>query len=454
MNLTRMLCLLGVCLCVAQARAAEIQGVTIFLPDNPWNRDVSNDPVHAKSDAYVGNILTGSNKFLHADFGSDTQYGIPFIVVPGTQAPVPLNIVEYADESDAGPFPVPLNAPVEGGDDHHVLVLDKDNAVLYEMYHAVQMGAGWQCGSSAKFDLKSNALRTDGFTSCDEAGLPILPGLVRFDEIAAGVITHALRFTVHADQQAYIHPATHKGRDVGPDLPPMGLKLRLKSNIDLSPFTGQSLIILTALKKYGMFVADIGGDWFISGASDARWNDADLNQLKTVPGSAFEAVESGPILGVDATGGSGGGTTPVPSTTGTLGAPQLKIGLDFNRGQDYVTLTCSLDGLTPVSGPLSGTASGALSVDVGGVAEKFTLSKGRGAASTGTAALRLSKKGPAVLQLKLKGSFAARFSDEGLTETNGNGTPTIHANVVFGGIAYSADIDLNYAVSKGKGLAK
>lgn len=488
---------LGICIvcCASSLSAGEIQGCAVFPPDNPWNLDISKAPVHPHSASYLSNILTGGNKFLHADFGSNLAYGIPYVVVSGTQAQVPINIVEYPDESDKGPFPIPLNAPFEGGDpksgDRHVLVVDKDNCVLYEMYHAVQVGSGWNCGSSAKFDLKSNALRPDGWTSCDEAGLPILPGLVRYDEVTAGAIHHALRFTVHTTQKAYIHPATHLGTTVGPDFPPMGLRLRLKADFDTSKFTGQALVVLTALKTYGMFVADTGTDWYITGATDGRWNDDDLSQLKTVPGTAFEAVDTGPILGVDGTGGSGGGggggggtgetgsaldtdgdgfpdelenalssnpnsasSTPLNIPSGapeTLASPHLTVVLDFKHSSnDSLTLACAL----PV---LPGTTVDGqdLVVDVGGIIQRVQLSsKGKGVNSAGSASVKIGKNGSAQLQAKFKGAFASNVSDEGLTQSNGGTPPVVGTIVLFAGKMYRLDITLNYAVKNGKGTGK
>ncbi len=488
MNAFRWLSVLCIACLAGSVRAGQIQGCTIFPPDNPWNLDISNAPVHPHSSSYLSTILTGGNKFLHADFGSNLAYGIPFVVVPGTQALVPIDIVEYPDESDPGPFPVPLDAPFEGGDptsgDRHVLVLDKDHSILYEMYHAVQKGSGWQCGSSAKFDLTTNALRPDGWTSCDEAGLPILPGLVRYDDVTAGVIDHALRFTVHTTQRAYIHPATHLGTTDGADFPPMGLRLRLKADFDTSPFTGQALVVLTALKKYGMFVADTGTDWFISGGTDARWNDDDLNQLKTVPGSAFEAVDTGPILGAGNSGGSGpppvsnsaididgdgfsdeleaalGSDANSPSSTplnipaGTpaaLNSPHVAIKLDFTHsGNDTVALNCLLDV------PAGTSASGQdVVVDIGGVIQHLTLSShGRANGGGGFVSVRIGRSGPAKVQAKFKGSFASNLSDEGLTQSNGNAAPTVTVNVLFAGTHYSAGVSLGYSVKRGKGSAK
>lgn len=293
--------ILGTQSCPGQGGVSpQIDGVEIFPPDNPWNRDISNDPVDPNSANYMTN-MNGGTKFLHADFGSNPDYGIPFVVVPGTQPKVPM-VFDYADDSDPGPYPIPPNAPIEGGasstGDRHILVLDKDNHKLYETFSSYYVGPGWQCGSGAIFDLTSNSLRPDYWTSADAAGLPILPGLVRYDEAAvAGEIRHAVRFTVARTQRAFIHPATHYASSfTDSNLPPMGLRVRLKANYDLTRFTGAARAILVALKKYGMLLADNGSDWYITGASDPRWDDNDLNQLKTVPASAFEVVQSGPII--------------------------------------------------------------------------------------------------------------------------------------------------------------
>jgi len=273
----------------------SVTGCQIFPADNPWNRDISNDPVHPNSNNYIAHI--GADQSLHPDFGSNPDYGIPYTTAGEGTPKVPVDFSE-ADESDPGPYPIPSGAPVEAGSDRHVLVIDTADCILYEIYAAEYVGPGWQAFSGAIFDLGSNVLRPDGWTSADAAGLPIFPGLARYDEAAIeGEIRHALRVTVSSTQRAYIHPATHyASADTNANAPPMGLRLRLKADYDISGFTGASRTILVALKKYGMLVADNGGDWFISGATDPRWNDEDLEQLKTVPGSAFEAVESGPLI--------------------------------------------------------------------------------------------------------------------------------------------------------------
>lgn len=275
------------------ARLPTIAGCPVFPADNPWNRDISGDPVDPRSDAYIASI--GARTFLHPDFGGDPAYGLPWTSVPGTQPRVPMSF-DYDDESDPGPYPFPPDAPVEAGGDRHVLVVDRDACRLYETFDSRYVGPGWRCGSGAVFDLRSNALRPDGWTSADAAGLPILPGLVRRDEVLAGEIRHALRFTVRRTQRAYVHPARHfASSNTDPDLPPMGMRVRLKASYDVSRFSGPARVILTALARYGMFVADNGSDWFISGETNTGWNDAELEPLKTVPGSAFEVVRLGEI---------------------------------------------------------------------------------------------------------------------------------------------------------------
>lgn len=279
------------------AGSPRVGNCPVFPADNPWNTDVSNFPVDPNSDAYIASISAYGDEYLHADFGAPAEYGIPYVVVNGDQPMVPITFTEYGDESDPGPYPVPPDAPVEAGSDQHVLVVDGDNCYLYELYHAEYNGDGWDAGSGAVFDLLSNRLRPAGWTSADAAGLPIFAGLARYDEVAAGAINHALRFTVEETQRAYIPPATHyASSNTDPSLPPMGLRLRLRADYDISGYTGQARVVLEALRTYGMIVADNGTSWFITGARDPRWDDDDLNQLKTVPGSAFEVVQTGDIV--------------------------------------------------------------------------------------------------------------------------------------------------------------
>jgi hypothetical protein len=279
----------------------DLNGLQIFPPDNPWNQDISGLPVHPRSAAYLRSM--GLDTGLHPDFGTvweGAPIGIPYCLVRADQAKVLVDFY-YPDESDPGPYPIPPNAPIEGGPDadgdRHILVIDVDNKMLYEVYDAYRSvsGAGWSCGSGAIFDLTSNRLRPAGWTSADAAGLPIFPGLVRYDEVfGRGEIRHALRFTVSQTRRAYIPPATHfASDDTDEDLPPMGLRVRLRADFDISPFPAEVQVILRALKTYGMFVADNGSSWFVSGAPDSRWNDENLHSLDEVRGRDFEVVYTG-----------------------------------------------------------------------------------------------------------------------------------------------------------------
>jgi len=297
----RLILLFAIVLCAfgvsAQDESPMIGDCPVFPPDNAWNTDISDYPVDPNSDDYIASISAEGDEYLHADFGEDPDYGIPYIEVDGDQTPVEITFTDYGDESDPGPYPIPEDAPVEAGGDRHVIAVDGENCMLYELYNAEWNGDGWDASSGAVFNLLSNELRPEGWTSADAAGLPIFPGLVRYDEIEAGAINHALRFTVSESQRAYIHPAVHFASDnTDSNLPPMGLRLRLRADFDVTEFEGMSLIILEALQTYGMIVADNGTSWFISGATDSRWDDDDLNQLKTVPGDAFEVVITDEIV--------------------------------------------------------------------------------------------------------------------------------------------------------------
>ena len=280
----------------------SLAGLQFFPPDNPWNQDISSLPVHANSTAYLTSI--GLDTGLHADFGTvwnGAPNGIPYTVVRGNQARVAVTF-DYDDESDPGPYPIPPDAPIEGGPnatgDRHVLVVDLDNKKLYELFSAYPSGGGWSAGSGAIFDLNSNALRPAGWTSADAAGLPILPGLVRYDEaVEQGEIRHALRFTVSRSQRAYIPPATHFASSrTDANLPPMGLRVRLKASFNVAPYPPAVQVILRAMKTYGMFVADNGSNWYVSGAPDSRWSDDDLHTLGSVRGRDFEVVYTGELV--------------------------------------------------------------------------------------------------------------------------------------------------------------
>ena len=309
----------------------EAPNCPMFPADSFWHADVSSLPVDANSGAYVNSI--GAATALHPDFGTvwnGAPNGIPYTAVPGTQSQVPVTF-DYADESDPGPYPIPPNAPIEGGPsstgDRHVLVVDKDACKLYEMWNSwPQSDGSWHAGSGAVWSLTSNALRPAGWTSADAAGLPILPGLVRYDEVASGHIDHAIRVTVNATDARYIWPARHKtGSTLNASRPPMGLRLRLKASTDISGFSPANQVILQAMKIYGMIVADNGSSWYISGAPDSRWNDSDLHNLGSLHGADFEAIDESSLMVDPNSGavktGTGSTTTSTTSTTSTTVAP-------------------------------------------------------------------------------------------------------------------------------------
>jgi hypothetical protein len=271
---------------------------SIFPKSNVWNRRVDRLPVAANSDAIIRSI--GPDDTLHPDFGSGVwegaPIGIPITVVRGRQAKTRVRF-EYADESDRGPYPIPRNVKIEGGrqsdGDRHALILDRDNCRLYELFALYPEGNRWRGGSGAIWNLRTNRLRPAGWTSADAAGLPILPGLARFDEVARGRIDHALRFTVSRTRRAYVYPARHYASSAtDANLPPMGLRLRLKASFRTAGYPRQARIVLEALKRYGMMVSDNGSDWYITGAPDPRWSNEQLRALKRVPGSAFEVVDT------------------------------------------------------------------------------------------------------------------------------------------------------------------
>ena len=271
----------------------------VFPATNAWNQRVDRLPVAADSDAIVRSIGVGDH--VHADFGSGLWDGGPIgipITVVGRKTPRSRVSFEYASESDKGPYPIPRGVKIEGGPnadgDRHALLVDKDSCKLYELFALYpRPGGGWRAGSGAIFDLRKNRLRPAGWTSADAAGLAILPGLARFDEVKRGRIDHALRFTVSRTRRAYVYPARHFASDLtDPTLPPMGLRLRLKASFDTRPYPRQARIVLEALRRYGMIVADNGSDWYLSGAPDSRWSNDQLHTLHRVTGSAFEVVDT------------------------------------------------------------------------------------------------------------------------------------------------------------------
>jgi hypothetical protein len=352
----------------------QVAGCAVFPADNVWNTPVDMLPVDESSDAYVATI--GADDNLQADFGSGgwpegsgAPIGVPYTVVGATQEKVSVTF-EYDDESDPGPYPVPADALIEGGPDgdgdRHVLVVDRDNCILYELFYAFPEPDGsWQAGSGAIFNLSSNALRPEGWTSADGAGLPVFAGLVRYDEVAQGEINHALRFTAPQTRRDYVWPARHYASDLtGDEYPPMGQRFRLRADFDISGFSPQVQVILRALKRYGMILADNGSSWFISGVPDESWDNEMLGQLRQIQGSDFEAVDTSSLI-VDTDSAQAQGAAqpaPVPSSTEVIPTTaggghityQLAEGhvyrLEAREGSTPEDISLALDGLSPGSG--------------------------------------------------------------------------------------------------------
>ena len=266
-------------------------GCPIFPASNVWNKDISSLPVASNSTTMINAI--GASNYLHPDFDAVGD-GIPYNIVTSTTPTYTVGF-DYADESDPGPYPIPASPKIENGSDRHMLMLDKGACRLYELYDVSQSGSTWHAGSGAIWNLRSNALRPAGWTSADAAGLPILPGLVLYSEVQSGVIDHAIRFTA-SDTCGYIYPARHQTAAPCSNLPPMGLRVRLKASVDISGFGPQAQVVLTALKRYGMILADNGSPWYIGGEPNASWNDDELHHLQSLTGADFEVVDTSGLV--------------------------------------------------------------------------------------------------------------------------------------------------------------
>ena len=266
----------------------------VFPAGNVWNQDISALPVASDSGTLIAKI--GLDTGLHPDFGSYRGYGIPYNTVPGSQRKLTVRF-DYSSQSDHVGYPIPARPRIEAGSDHHMLIVNRDTCKLYEMWNVRHTRRGWRAGSGAVWKMTSNALRPDGWTSADAAGLPILPGLVRYPEVAAGVIDHALRFTAPQTRDAHIYPARHDaGSGSSASLPPMGLRVRLKASFDLSQLSPQARVVAVALQHYGMILADNGSPWYISGASNKRFNDDDLRTLNRITGRDLEVVDTSGLV--------------------------------------------------------------------------------------------------------------------------------------------------------------
>ncbi len=353
----------------------------VFPANNIWNAPVDALPLDPNSAAYVASIGPGEN--VHADFGSGTwnggPIGIPFVSVPGSQPMAAIHYTNYGDESDPGPFPIPADAPVEGGSgsggDRHVLVVDDDHGLLFELFRAfLQPDGSWNAESGARYDLKSNALRPAGWTSADAAGLPIFPGLVRYDEVATGEITHAIRFTAPRTRRSYVWPARHfASSSDDPGLPPMGQRFRLKAGVDISGYSAPMRVILRAMKKYGIILADNGAPWYISGAPDERWDNDMLHELDAILGSDFEAVDCSGLMIDPDSGQAGSPDAPIIHLSKTSfhfgaerdGTPtRTATAVITNTGTEVLIWTAAPSTDWISVSPLSGSGAGVLTIGI------------------------------------------------------------------------------------------
>ncbi|MCU1337948.1 MAG: putative outerrane protein (modular protein) [Bryobacterales bacterium] len=344
---------------VVSAQAPSLGSCPVLPADNIWNTPIDQLPVSPNSSTYVNTIGPGVG--VHPDFGSGSwageDIGMPYVTVPATQIKYPVSFF-YPTESDPGPYAVPLNAPIQGGSastgDRHVISIDVDHCILYEMYAAYPQAASWQAVSGAIYNLLSNNLRVASWTSATAAGLPMFPGLVRYDEILAGEIRHALEFTVPQTQQAYVWPARHFASPLtGAQYPPMGVRFRLRANFDISGFSPTNQIILRALKKYGMMIIDNGAQWFISGTHDARWDNADLHNLGAVHGSDFEVVDVSGLMIAPDSGQARQSTTVNVTVTVTPASALVRI----NRTRAF-TATVQNTSNTAVTWKVNGITGG------------------------------------------------------------------------------------------------
>ncbi|HEY6769855.1 MAG TPA: hypothetical protein VI386_34380 [Candidatus Sulfotelmatobacter sp.] len=346
------------CSGIATGQGASLNGFRPFPSSSAWNQDISTSALDPNSDAIISFI--GPNVGLHPDFGAGlyngSSMGIPYIVVDGSQSMVNINFTAYGDESDPGPMPIPAGAPIEGypnpgSGDRHVLVLDNSTCFLYEMYSSYPNSDGsWNAGSAAVWDLANGEQRPWTWTSADAAGLPVFPGLVRYDEVAAGAIQHAIRFTLPQSSAAMVPPASHwAGNSSNSIAPPMGMRLRLKSSYDISSFSANLQVILTAMKKYGLILADNGSAMYLSGAPDDRWDNDDLHNLSSVPASAFEVVQMNPVY---TTANVPQGTAP---TITSFAATPASVSAGTQSTLSWQVSGASYYVIAPAIGAVSGT---------------------------------------------------------------------------------------------------
>jgi hypothetical protein len=381
------------------AQAPTIGTCPTLPADNIWNTRIDQLPVHPSSSTWVTTI--GTSLPLHPDFGTPPN-GIPFVTVSGTQTKYPATFT-YQSESDPGPYAVPLNAPIEPGDGHAIAV-DTSNCILYELFGAVPQAASWKAGSGAIYNLRSDALRPATWTSADAAGLPIFPGLVRYDEILSGHINHAIRFTVPHTQNTYVWPARHEASSLtGNQYPPMGARFRLKASVDISKFSAIDQVILKALQTYGMIIADNGASWFISGAPDSRWDNDDLHKITTLLGSSFEAVDVSPLM-IDPNSGQARQTSVSVNVTPATASVQVDLQQQFHAavvGNTDQSVTWDVNGAVGGNGTvgfidsISGLYTAPASVPAPAAVMIHATSKAV-AAAIGSAVVTITNPAPAV----------------------------------------------------------
>jgi len=360
-------------------------GCPLFPADNVWHADVTGLPVHVRSAAWLA-AMGGPGRRLHPDFGpagpGEQPYGIPYTVVDGSHAKVSVAF-DYADESDPGPYPFGPDTPIESGSDRHAVMVDRDRCVLYELYAAHWDASRASAGSGAVFDLRSNRLRPAGWTSADAAGLPVLAGLLRRDEVAAGQVDHALRVTASRTDRSFIWPARHQaGAASDPNLPPMGARFRLRGDFDLAPYRADTRTVLRAMQRHGLIVADNGSDWFFTGTSEPGWDEAFLGELKGIPAGAFEAVDSSSLM-ADPDSGQVRSGPPAPATT----KPPPAVARTTTTARPAATTT-SISPTTTTTAPSATTTTG----------QPATTTTALPEAATPGPALRSARRGrPAIL---------------------------------------------------------
>lgn len=435
----------------------NIGGCSVLPSDNIWNTPVDTLSVRSDSATLINTI--GASRGFHADFGAGLwdggPMGIPFITVSGSQTKYPVSF-DYASESDTGPYAIPLNAPIEGGSnstgDRHVMAIDTTNCILYELFYAFPDASGWNAGSGAIFNLKSNALRPDGWTSTDAAGLPVVPGLITYEEVMSGEIKHALRFTVPQTRREYVWPARHYASSLtGAQYPRMGERLRLKAGFDISPYPAEVQVILRAMKKYGIILADNGSAWYLTGKPDDRWNNDNLARLSSLLGSNFEVVDATTLM-IDPNSGAAKQSSAAVSVTVTPTSATVTTG---STQTFAATVTGASGGVTWSVNGVAGGNSAVGTIDQSGryvapaavpspnvVTVKATSTASSSASATAAVTIVAGQSGPTISAINPSSFPVGQFS---LTIT-GTGFAA-GSTVYFDGAALPTTVQSSTSVS-------